>query len=84
MRTARRHRQVDEALGSIEEAILPRLSLLIDTVLDSASLARPGHDAERYAAELRETARQVDGLTRLVAAVAPERRRAQPPARISV
>jgi len=64
------HRQFDRALDSIDVAILPNLSRLLDDVIDSASLARPGADAEAYAAALRRTARQMDQLTRLVGLVA--------------
>jgi len=68
------HRQFESALDKIDVAILPSLSRLIDDVLDSAALARPGIDAEDYAEGLRKTARQVEQLTRLVALVAPHQR----------
>ena len=68
------HRQFESALDKIDVAILPSLSRLIDDVLDSAALARPGIDAEDYAEGLRRTARQVEQLTRLVALVAPHQR----------
>jgi len=68
------HRQFDTALAAIDRAILPSLSQLLDGVLDSAALARPGIDAEAYSADLRRTARQVDQLTRLVGLVAPHQR----------
>lgn len=71
------HRQFDTALASIDRAILPSLSQLLDSVIDSAALARPGVDAEDYSAGLRRTARQVDQLTRLVALVAPHQRSAR-------
>lgn len=64
------HRQFDDALASIDQAILPNLSRLLDGVIESAALARPGTDAEAYSAGLRKTARQMDQLTRLVALVA--------------
>lgn len=64
------HRQFDSALASIDQAILPNLSRLLDGVIESAALARPGSDAEVYAASLRKTARQMDQLTRLVGLVA--------------
>jgi hypothetical protein len=69
------HRQFETALDKIDVAILPSLSRLLDGVIDSAALARPGVDAEDYSAELRKTARQVEQLTRLVALVAPHSRR---------
>ena len=65
------HRQFEQALDTIDKAILPNLSRLLDGVIESAALARPGVDAEVYAAGLRRTARQMDQLTRLVAMVAP-------------
>lgn len=65
------HRQFESALASIDRAILPNLSRLLDGVIESAALARPGADAEAYAASLRKTARQMDQLTRLVGLVAP-------------
>ncbi len=64
--------RIEDALGTIEQAILPNLSMLIDNALDSAALAPPGIDAEAYAAGLRKTARQIGELTALVAAVAPQ------------
>jgi hypothetical protein len=64
------HRQFDRALDRIDEAILPSLSRLLDTLLESAALARPGIDAEEHSAGLRRTARQMAQLTALVGAVA--------------
>ena len=64
------HRQFEGALAGIDQAILPNLSRLLDSVLESAALARPGVDAEAYAAELRKTAAQMTQLTALVGAVA--------------
>jgi hypothetical protein len=63
------HRHFDGALERIEQAILPNLSRLLDQVLESAALARPGVDAEAYAAALRKTACEVGQLTDLVAMV---------------
>ena len=68
------HRQFETALDRIDVAILPSLSRLLDSVIDSAALARPGIDAEEYSAGLRKTARQVEQLTRLIALVAPHQR----------
>jgi hypothetical protein len=64
------HRQFDQALNRIDQAILPSLSRLLDTLLESAALARPGIDAEDYSAGLRRTARQMAQLTALFDAVA--------------
>ena len=68
------HRQFESAFDSIDKAILPSLSKLLDSVIDSAALARPGIDAEDLSAGLRKTARQVDQLARLVGLVAPHQR----------
>jgi hypothetical protein len=68
------HRQFEGALDRIDVAILPSLSRLLDSVIESAALARPGHDSEEHAAGLRDTARQVEQLTRLIALVAPHQR----------
>ncbi len=64
-------RQLDEAFERIEESILPSLSMMLDTLLEAAALARPGHDGEVFAAELRTLALQLEALTREVEAVSP-------------
>ena len=61
--------RLDEAFERIEETILPSISLMLDTLLDAASLAQPGVDAEVYAAELRTVALQLEELMRQVEAV---------------
>jgi hypothetical protein len=67
------HRQFEQAFASIDQAILPSLSRLLDSVLDSAALARPGIDAAQYSAALRRTAAQVGQLGALIGAVAGRR-----------
>ena len=67
-------RQLDEAFERIEETILPSLSLMLDTLLDAAALARPGHDGEAFAAELRTLGLQLEALTRQVEAASPAER----------
>ena len=62
---------LDAAFDRIEETILPSLSMMLDTLLDAAALARPGFDGETYAAELRMLALQLEELTRQVEAVSP-------------
>jgi hypothetical protein len=64
------HRQFELALERIDQAILPSLSRLLDSVLESAALARPGIDADAYSDGLRRTARQVGQLGALVGAAA--------------
>lgn len=66
MGTAAHSIMVDEAFERIEEAILPGISLMLDTLLDAATLNRPGVDSEVYAAELRTIALQLETLTREV------------------
>lgn len=64
---------LDEAFDRIEETILPSISMMLDTLLDAAALARPGMDAQVYAAELRTIALQLEELTRQVEAISPAR-----------
>jgi hypothetical protein len=64
---------LDEAFDRIEETILPSISMMLDTLLDAAALARPGLDGEAYAAELRTIALQLEELTRQVEAISPAR-----------
>lgn len=64
------HRQFGNALERIDQTVLPNLSRLLDGVLESAALARPGVDGLVYADALRESAAQVAQLAALVGAVA--------------
>ncbi|WP_395612868.1 hypothetical protein [Allosphingosinicella sp.] len=64
------HRQFDNALERIDQTVLPRLARLLDGVLESAALARPGIDALHHADALRHSAAQVAQLSALVGAVA--------------
>jgi hypothetical protein len=66
--------QVDEAFERIEESILPSLSIVLDSLLEAAALARPGHDCELFAAELRTLGFQLEALTRQMEAVSPAER----------
>ncbi|MEO7826337.1 MAG: hypothetical protein ABIR60_04280 [Allosphingosinicella sp.] len=66
--------QLDEAFERIEESILPSLSMMLDTLLEAAALARPGHDGEVFAAELRALGLQLEALTRQIEAVSPAER----------
>jgi hypothetical protein len=65
--------QLDEAFERIEETILPSLSMMLDTLIEAASLARPGHDGEVFAAELRTLGFELEELTRQVEAASPAR-----------
>lgn len=60
---------IDEAFERIEETILPAISMVLDTLLDAASLSRPGTDSETYAAELRTIALHLEELIRQVEAL---------------
>lgn len=62
---------LDEAFEKIEETILPSMSMMLDMLLDAATLNRPGVDAEVYAAELRTVALQLESLTREVESISP-------------
>jgi hypothetical protein len=64
------HRQFANALERIDQTVLPNLSRLLDGVLESAALARPGVDGLVYADALRHGATQVGQLTALIGAVA--------------
>lgn len=73
MPDAEAKRQLDEAFERIEETILPSLSLMLDTLLEAAALARPGKDGEAFAAELRTLGLQLEDLTLQIEAVSPAR-----------
>ncbi len=64
------HRQFSNALERMDQTVLPNLSRLLDGVLESAALARPGIDAVHHADVLRHSAVQVAQLATLVGAVA--------------
>jgi len=78
MSSADRQLALDEAFERIEESILPSLSLVLDSLLDAAALARPGVDAEIYAAELRTIGAELESLTRQIEAMTAVRPRARP------
>jgi hypothetical protein len=77
MSSGGRQHLLDEAFERIEESILPSLSLILDSLLDAAALARPGADAEIFAAELRTIGAELESLTRQVEALSAERARPQ-------
>ena len=62
---------IDQAFSEIEEAILPSISMMLDSLIDAASLAQPGFDAEAYAADLRLMAAQLEAITRQMEAISP-------------
>ena len=53
-------REFDSALDRIEQTVLPTIAAVLDAVIDSAAGARPGIDADAYAAALRALAREVE------------------------
>ena len=63
--------RLEEAFERIEETILPSISMMLDTLLDAATLGQPGIDAEIYAAELRTIALQLEALIKQIEAVSP-------------
>ncbi|HEX8533095.1 MAG TPA: hypothetical protein VF662_02925 [Allosphingosinicella sp.] len=63
--------EIDHAFSQIEEAILPSISTMLDSLIDAASLAQPGFDAEAYAADLRSMASQLEAITRQMEAISP-------------
>ena len=75
MSSADRQHALDEAFERIEESILPSLSLILDSLLDAAALARPGTDADIYAAELRTIGAELESLTREVEALSARQAR---------
>lgn len=64
----------DPALKAIDEGILPAVGTMLDTLIESAALARPGADADAYAGELRALA---DESARLAEALESLRRQAE-------
>ena len=64
---------LDATFEAIEETILPCISMMLDSLLDAAALARPGIDGDVYAAELRTVAFQLEYLTREVESISPAR-----------
>jgi hypothetical protein len=58
-----------ESPEALEARILPSLALALDALLEAAALARPGEDAEIYAAELRTIGHSLEALTREVEAL---------------
>ena len=75
MSSAERQHVLDEAFERIEESILPSLSFILDSLLDAAALARPGVDAEIFAAELRTIGAELESLTRQVEALSAQQAR---------
>jgi hypothetical protein len=73
---------LEQAFDRIEESILPSLAMMLDTLLEAATLARPGADCEVHAAELRTIGYQLEELTRQIEAMSPAHRDIETPVRI--
>ncbi len=71
MSTQEQRDGLEEAFERIEETILPSISMLLDALLDAVTLARPGTNAEVFAAELRTIGLQLEALTQQVEAISP-------------
>lgn len=65
-------REVDAALDRIEETVLPSIAAVLDAVIDSAAGARPGLDAEAYAAALRALAKEVEAAQAALGSLLPD------------
>ena len=76
MSNAESHPSLDADLGRIESTILPSLTMMLDALLDAAAIARPGHDAAAYAAEIQSLAAELDNVTRHIEllSTAPDQR----------
>ena len=65
-------RELDSALDRIEQTVLPTIAAVLDAVIDSAAGARPGIDADSYAAALRALAREVEEAQEALTALLPD------------
>ncbi len=84
MGNARHQFGIDEAFERIEESILPSMSMMLDTLLDAATLGRPGIDAEVYAAELRTIGLELETLIGQMESISASRYQNRPYRGISV
>ncbi len=64
-------RELDAALDRIEQTVLPSIAAVLDAVIDSAAGARPGLDAEAYAAALRTLSKEVEAAQAALASLPP-------------
>ena len=67
---------LEQAVERTEAAVLPSLPMMLDSLLDAASLARPGIDADAYALEIKTMALELYSVTRELEAICPARRTA--------
>jgi hypothetical protein len=61
--------ELDSAFDRIEQTVLPTIAAVLDAVIDSAAGARPGIDADAYAAALRQLAEEVDAAQAVFSAM---------------
>lgn len=59
-----------EGFETLEAAVLPTVSGMLDAMLEAASLARAGCDADRHADALRMLAGQLEAVTGEIEAIA--------------
>ena len=64
-------RELDAALDRIEQTVLPSIAAVLDAVIDSAAGARPGLDAEAYAAALRALSKEVEAAQTALGSLPP-------------
>lgn len=82
-------RELDATFDRIEQTVLPTIAAMLDAVIDSAAGARPGIDAEAYAAALRRLAAEVEAAHTVFsdisadAAAGTRPGRPKPPGRLS-
>ena len=62
-------RELDSAFDRVEQTVLPTIAAVLDAVIDSAAGARPGIDADAYAAALRQLAQEVDAAQAVFSAM---------------
>lgn len=76
--------RLEAAFEEIEGSILPSLSLLLDSLIETAAAARPGIDAAEHAAQLRAMAFGLDDVTRRIEELAPAAAPVQAPERVRI
>jgi hypothetical protein len=64
---------LEQAAERTEAAVLPSLPMMLDSLLDAASLARPGIDADAYAVEIKTMALELYSITRDLEAICTAR-----------
>lgn len=65
-------RELDAALDRIEQTVLPSIAAVLDAVIDTAAGARPGLDADAYAAALRALSEEVEAAQAALGSLLPD------------